>query len=198
MTVDRTLKEVEDLMVSVARLTLGIPETDDSAIRIPYGAGSATGNAPMHSPAESVCYVYVTPTDDGYGRHHHITYINGAENDDSMTEVDEYTEEYAVIFSLYGQDAYDRARKLRDGIYGVKVKEFLWGKHIHPKTEIPQIVQAHDIINTQWVKRCDVTVTFYAYVCIERANAIGNIEKIVITLKTQRDTYQIEVDGKEQ
>ena len=193
MTLDRTLVEVEDLMVSVARLTLGIPETDDSAIRIPYGAGSKTGKAPAHNPAQSVCYIYVAPTDDGYGRQHHITYENGADADnDDMTEADDYTEVYSVIFSFYGQDAYDRARKLRDGIYGVAVKEFLWGKHIHPKTEIPQLAQTHEIINTIWVKRCDVSATFYAHVRIERENAIRNIENVRLTIITPTKTLSID------
>ena len=189
MMIFKTLREVEDLMVSVARLALELPETDHGAVRIPYGAASATGGAPAHNPQNSVCYIYVTPTDDGYGQQHHLSYVNGAEVDDDMTEVDEYTEEYAVIFSFYGQDAYDRVRLLRDRMYGVAVKEFLWGKHIHPKMEIPQIVQAHEIFNTQWVKRCDVTVTFYAYTRIERESEIGNIDKVNITFKTNTKTF---------
>jgi hypothetical protein len=42
--------------------------------------------------------VSVNPTDDGYGKAHHIRYENGS-TDTLLTEVDEYTEEYAVIFS---------------------------------------------------------------------------------------------------
>jgi hypothetical protein len=183
MTIDRTLNEVEDLMVSLVRLTLGIPDTDQSGIRLAYGASSETGGAPMHNPQTGVCYVYVDPTDDGYGQQHHITYKNGEDVEGDMTEVDEYTEEYAVTFSLYGHDAYDRARVLRDGLYGIAVKEFLWGKHIHPKMGIPAIVQAHEILNTFWVERCDVTVTFYAYVRIERENAVKDIEEVSVTLK---------------
>jgi hypothetical protein len=188
MTVNKTYTEVEDLMVSLARLTLGIDETDGNAVRIPYGANSATGSAPTHNPNNSVCYVHVTPTDDGYGQQHHLTYQDGANDEDDMTEVDDYTEEYAVIFTLYGQDAYDRARLLRDGIYGVAVKEFLWRKHIHPKTGIPPIVQTHEVINTQWILRCDVTVTFYSHIRIERENELGSIEKVGITFKTPKIT----------
>ena len=196
MTIDRTLNEVEDLMVSLVRLVLGIPDTDHGGIRIAYGATSKTGSAPAHNPTESVCYVYVNPTDDGYGQQHQITYINGENVLDAdgnkvldadgnpvtheMTEVDEYTEEYAVNFSLYGKDAYDRGRTLRDGIYGVEVKEFLWGKKIHPKVGLPALVQTHELINTFWVKRCDVNVVFYAKVRIERENAVKNIEHVSI------------------
>jgi hypothetical protein len=184
MTIDRAHTEVEDLMKSLARFVLGIPNTDNNSVRIPYGASSATGSAPTHTPTNSVCYVYVNPIDDSYGQQHHLSYKDGANHDDDMTEVDDYTEEYAVIFSFYGQDAYDRARLLRDGIYGVAVKEFLWRKYIHPKTGIPPIVQTHELVNTQWVVRCDVTVTFYAHIRVERENEIGSIEKIGITFKT--------------
>jgi hypothetical protein len=185
MTIDRTLREFEDLMVSMARLVLGIPETEHSAIRIAYGANSKTGSAPVHNPTDCILYVYVNPTDDGYGKQHHLTYKNGAEVAGDMTEVDEYTEEYAVTFSFYGSDAYDRARALRDGVYGVAVKEFLWGKHVYPKMGIPQLVQAHDVINTFWVKRVDVTVTFYAFVRIERENAIKDIEQVSVAFKPE-------------
>jgi hypothetical protein len=97
--------------------------------------------------------------------------------------VDEYTEEYSVTFSFYSKDAYDLARKLRDGIYGVKVKEFLWGKHIYPKPGIPELVQTHETINTIWVKRCDLNVVFYAKVRIEREKEVKNIEHVNITFK---------------
>jgi hypothetical protein len=182
MTIDRTLVEVEDLMVALARLTLNMSD-DDPGVRMAYGANSKTGSAPMHEPENSMIYVYVSPTDDGYGQQHHLSYLNGKEVEGEMTEVDEYTEEYAVIFSLYGQDSYDRARALRDGIYGVAVKEFLWGKHIHPKVGLPALVQTHEIINTLWVNRCDVNVVFYAKVRIEREQAILNIEHVNVTFK---------------
>lgn len=186
MTIDRTLAEVEDLMVAIARLTLGVPEDDHSGIRIAYGANSKTGSAPMHDPQDSVCYVYVNPTDDGYGKQHHISYINGA--DGYMDEVDEYTEEYAVTFSLYSGDSYDRARALRDGIYGAAVKELLWGKHIHPKMGIPPLVQTHENMNTIWVKRCDIIVTFYAKVRVERESAVKNIEHVNINIQKGKFT----------
>ena len=183
MTILKTLREVEDLMTALARLVLGIFDADGGAVRIPYGAGSATGSAPAHNPKDSVCYVYVSPTDDGYGQQHHLSYADGGDGED-LTEIDEYTEEYAVIFSFYGQDSYDRARSLRDGMYGVAVKEFLRGKDIYPKTGIPPIVVTHEVINTQWVKRCDLTVTFYSYVRIEREDAVGSIEEVRVSLKT--------------
>ena len=109
--------------------------------------------------------------------------------DSGMTEVDEYTEEYAVIFSCYGHDAYDRARLIRDGIYGIAVKEFLSQKHIHPKTGITPVVQTHEIINAEWVKRCDVTVTFYAFVRIERENAANSIEKANVVIKPDKKLF---------
>lgn len=188
MTVDRTHREVEDLMKSVARLLLGIPATDNTTVRIPYGATSKTGSAPAHKPENSVCYVHVAPTDDGYAQQHQISYKNGATNDDGMTEVDEYTEEYAVIFSCYGQDSHDRARLIRDGLFGMEVKRMLGAQRVHFKPTVPPIVQTHETMSTQWVKRCDVAATFYAYVCIERKNVVQPIEQVSITLKLPNKT----------
>ena len=189
MTFQKTQREIEDLMKSVARLLLNLPITDNTTVRIPYGATSKTGSAPAHNPQSSVCYIYVSPTDDGYGRQHHIRYINGASNDDGMTEADEYTEEYAVIFSCYGPDSYDRARLIRDGLYGIAVKNLLGAEKIYLKAGLPPLVQTHEIVNTQWVKRCDVTATFYAYVRIERENAVQPIEHVTITLQTPSKSF---------
>lgn len=176
-------------MVSVARLTLGLPDTDNKTIRIPYGANSPTGSAPTHNPTNSICYIYVTPTDDGYGQQHYLQYKNGATIDSDMTEVDEYTEEYAVIFSCYGADAFDWARLIRDGLYGNIVKRFLGTEKLYLKAGIPPIVPAREIINTQWVMRCDVTATFYSYVRIERENTMPPIEHVNITFKIQNKSF---------
>ena len=81
-----------------------------------------------------------------------------------------------MIFSCYGKDGYDNARLIRDGIYGIAVKELLHREKVYPKTGIPPLVQTHEVINTMWVRRCDVTVTFYTYVHVERENAVNWIE----------------------
>jgi hypothetical protein len=184
VTVNLTQREVEDMMMDVARLLLGIDDTDNASVRIPYGASSETGSAAAHSPEKSVCYVHVEPTDDGYGVQHHKSYQNGATESDGMTEVDEYTEEYAVIFSCYGPDSYDRARLIRDGLFSLEVKRMLGARRVYFKPSTPPLAQTHDVINTQWVKRCDLTATFYAYVRIERENAVQNIEQVNITIAT--------------
>ncbi len=184
MIIKLTQREVEDLMMDVARLLLGVPATDNTSVRIPYGASSKTGSAATHSPEKSVCYVHVEPTDDGYGVQHHISYENGATESDGMTEVDEYTEEYAVIFSCYGPDGYDRARTIRDGLFTLEIKRLLGARRVHFKVAVPPLAQTYEIMNTQWVKRCDLTATFYAYVRTERENAVQPIEQVNITIGT--------------
>lgn len=182
MTVKLTQREFEDLMMTVARLLLGVGPADETSVRIPYGASSKTGSAAAHSPEKSVCYVHVEPTDDGYGTKHHIRYQNGATESDGMTEVDEYTEEYAVIFSCYGPDSYDRARLIRDGLFTQEAKRILSEMRVYVKTNLSPLAQTHDLMNTQWVKRCDLTATFYAYVRIEREGAVEPIEQVNISL----------------
>lgn len=169
---------MEDIFLEVTREILGIPE-DNSTVRLAYGASSQTGSAPMHDPKSSVCYVTVNPTNDGYGNQHHIRY-DSAEGRDLLTEVDEYTEEYSVIFSCYGTDSYDKARKIRDGLYGEKSKKFLCDYKIYFVVGSPQLISAREIIDTRWVERCDLTATFYSTVHVEREDTVGSIDEVNI------------------
>jgi len=183
-----TMLEIENLMLDAARLILNVPD-DNSTVRLLYGAGSETGSAPAHKPEDNVCYVSVNPTDDGYGKQHHIHYENGADGD-LLTEVDEYTEEYAVTFSCYGEASYEQARQLRDGLYGEAAKRLFHGRNVHFVVGSPQLIQARDVVNTSWVRRCDFTAVFYAYVRMERPNAVNWIESIDIRLKTSNGTLE--------
>lgn len=134
----------------------------------------------MHDTRSSVCYVTVTSTNDGYGNQHHIRY-ESAEGSDLLTEVDEYTEEYSVIFSCYGTDAHDKARKIRDGLYGEKSRKFLRGYKIYFVVGSPQLIPAREIIDTRWVERCDLTAAFYSTVRVERADTVGRIDEVNIS-----------------
>lgn len=167
--------------MEAARKILEIPN-DNSTVRLAYGAGSQTGSAPMHNPKKSVCYVTVNPTNDGYGNQHHISY-EPTEASELLTEIDEYTEEYSVIFSCYGADAYDKARKIRDGFIGVKCKTFLHESKIHLKSGSAQLAPARELIDTMWVERCDLTLEFYSYARAETPQAVGIIEKVNLNLK---------------
>lgn len=175
------MAQAEDLMLDAVRQILNIPD-DNVTVRLAFGAGSTTGSAPAHDISQTVCYVAVNPTDDGYGKQHHIRYENGAE-DELMTEVDEYTEEYAVIFSCYGGEAYEQARTIRDGLYSDANKRFLHRQKVHLVVGTPQLIQTREVINSSWVRRCDFTAVFYAYTRIERPNAVDWFESVDIRFK---------------
>nr|DAY78846.1 MAG TPA: hypothetical protein [Caudoviricetes sp.] len=170
-----TLRQAEDIFLEVTREILGI-SNDNSTVRLAYGAGSTTGSAPMHDTRSSVCYVTVNPTNDGYGNQHHICY-ESTEESELLTEVDEYTEEYSVIFSCYGIDSYDKARKIRDGLYGENSKKLLRNHKIYLVVGSPQLIPAREIIDTRWIERCDLTATFYSTVRVERADTVGRIDE---------------------
>lgn len=171
---------MEDIFLEATREILEIPE-DNSTVRLAYGAGSKTGSAPMHDTKSSVCYVTVNPTNDGYGNQHHIHY-DSAEESDLLTEVDEYTEEYSAAFSCYGDDSYEMARKIRDGLYGEKCKSFLRGYKIYFVVGSSRIIPTRELINTRWVDRYDLTAEFYSSVRVERADAVGRIDKVTVNL----------------
>ncbi|MFV0240195.1 MAG: LIC_12616 family protein [Lacrimispora sphenoides] len=180
-----TMTEVEDLMLNAVRLILNIPD-DNKTVRLAYGADSKTGSAPMHDPKDMVCYVMVNPTDDGYGKQHHIHYEEG-DKGDLLAEVDEYTEEYAVIVSCYGDESHELSRKIRDGLYGEAAKRLFHSKKFHFVVGTPQLIQTRDIVNSSWVRRCDFTANFYAYVRVERPNSVNWIENVNIQLKTSNE-----------
>lgn len=177
-----TFEQVEDIIMEAARQTLGIPD-DNSVVRLAYGARSPTGSAPKHNTRKSAVYITVSPTDDGYGQQHHISY-DSAEGAEMLTEVDEYTEEYAVSFSCYGTDAYENARKLRDNLYSENSRKYFRQYKLYFKVGSPQLVPTRELVDTVWVKRCDFTAVFYAPVRIERANAVGWYESVDIKLNT--------------
>lgn len=177
-----TMEQVEDIMLEAARQILGIPD-DNSTVRLAYGARSPTGSAPMHDVKKNVVYITVNLTDDGYGKQHHISYEN-AEGADKLVEVDEYTEEYSVAFSCYGTEAAENARKLRDSLYSEKNKEYFSRYNLHFTVGSTQLAAAREIIDTIWVTRCDFTVMFYAYVRVERADAVDWYENVDIKFKT--------------
>lgn len=180
-----TLTQVEDIMLETARLALEIPD-DNSTVRLAYGAGSATGSAPMHDVKQSVVYVTVNPTDDGYGKQHHLSY-DRPEGAEMLTEVDEYTEEYAVIFSCYGNAAYEYARKIRDSLYGEVSRKYLKKHKIYFKVGSAQLTPARELFETRWVNRCDVTVEFYATARVERAGAVGWVDRVEINTMTRKE-----------
>lgn len=175
-----TLRQVEDIFLEAAREILEIPE-DNSTVRLAYGADSKTGSAPNHNVTGNVCYVIISPVNDGYENQHHIGY-DSAEGSDLLTEVDEYTEEYSVLFSCYGADSYEMARKIRDGLYGEKCKSLLRGYKIYFVVGSPRLISASEMINTRWVDRCDLTAEFYSSVRVERADAVGRIDKVAVNL----------------
>jgi hypothetical protein len=170
------MKQVENLMLDAARLTLGMPD-DDWRVRLAYGAGSSSGSAPAHDYTQSVCYVTVNPYDDGYGKAHHIRYENGGPAN-LLTEVDEYTEEYAAIFSCYGKAAYEFGRSIRDGLYGAAAKRLFHKQKFHLVPGTPQLIQTRELFNSNWVNRCDFTAVFYSYARIERPNAMDWYERV--------------------
>lgn len=176
-----TMAQVEDIMLETARMALNIPD-DNSTVRLAYGAGSATGSAPKHNIKRSVVYVTVNPTDDGYGQQHHLSY-DRPDGEEMLTEADEYTEEYAVIFSCYGKDAFEYARKIRDSLYGEVNRKHLKKNKIYFKAGSAQLIPAREIFETQWVNRCDVTVEFYATTRVERADTVGWVESVEVNLK---------------
>ena len=151
MQIRLTMKQVEDLMLDAARLILNMPN-DNWRVRLAYGAGSTSGSAPTHDYTQNVCYVTVNPYDDGYGKPHHIHYDNG-EPDTLLTEVDEYTEEYAVIFSCYGDAAYEFGRTIRDGLYGAAAKRLFHPHKFHLVPGTPQLIQTREVLNSNWVNR---------------------------------------------
>lgn len=174
-----TLKEIEDIFLEMTRLILGIPN-DNATVRLDYGGGSPTGSSPAHNPKKSTCYLSVSLADDGYCKQKHIHY-EAQEDSDKLMQVMEFTEQYAVTFSYYGADSFDKARKIVAGLHGEENKAFLHSYDIH-LLNCGNIVPARELIDTSWVSRSDFTAVFTTAARFEKPDAVNGVTEVAINL----------------
>jgi len=178
--IQKSVTEMEDMLAEVVCMIWGInKETINGRIRVIWGSNVDTKSmsSPNLKTTEDICYIHVMPEDDAYNRQRHIQFVHlGGEN---MAAVDEHTDVHNILFVNYGNNAYDCARKIRNGLYRDDIRRFLRINRFPLVTDTPAIRRVPELVNGNWVNRVDVSAKFNQYVRL--ITEIGTIEQVGVT-----------------
>ena len=182
----KSVSEIEDIFREVACLIFDIDsEQNHKRIRFPWGSQiDATGkptSAPDWGREEDVCFIYALPTDDMYNRQRNRRYIHrGGRN---LVLVDEHTDVHEMLFVNYGPNAYDFARKIRNGLFLDDVRRLLRQNNFALVTDIPAPRRIPELVNAEWWNRVDVSARFNEHVRVE--GSVSTIAQIPILTSFQ-------------
>jgi len=175
--IQKSISEIEDMLAEVLCMIWKIDKDNISGrIRAVWGSNidEASMSAPNLKTTEDVCYIQVTPEDDAYNRQRHIRYVHtGGRN---MISVDEHTDVHTVLFVNYGTNAYDYARRIRDGLFRDDIRRFLRLNHFPLVLNVPAPRRVPELVNGNWVNRVDVSATFNQYVRL--VGSVGTIRQV--------------------
>jgi hypothetical protein len=163
--ITKTANEIEDFFRLLVCTILQLdPEKNHSRIRFPWGSNLAFGipDAPDWDRMEDVCFIYALPYDDPYNkqRNRRNIYIEGPD----MIQLDEHTNVHNMLFVNYGPNAYEDARKIRDGMFRNPIRRLLRRNHFALVTDIAAPRRVPELYNNEWWNRVDVNVIFNEFV----------------------------------
>ena len=185
--IQKSIKEIEDMFIQAACMILGIDKDNiNGRIRIAWGSNvdAEIMSAPKPAGAKDVCYIQITPEDDAYNRQRHIKYVHLG--GDGMTWVDEHTDVHNVLFINYGLNAFDCARRIRNGLHRDDIRRFLRLSFFHLVTDTPAPRRVPELENGSWANRADASAKFNQYVRL--TGTIGTIEQIGVAPVTEGDS----------
>ena len=182
----KSIEEIEDIFrLVVLKIFKLDPEAKENQqrVRFPWGSNLGKPNndiAPLLKKIKDVCVITIIPREDLYNRQRHRRYEDRGERD--LTLIEEHTDVHEVTFCNYGENAYECARKIRDGLFDLEIRRFLKQNHFALVTDVPAMRRVPEYFNSQWWNRCDVTVVFNEFVRLE--NEVKTIESINVQVKT--------------
>lgn len=164
----KSIEDLENIFRKAVLKILKINEDTQGRVRFPWGSSFSNdnGSVPIWKRNEDVCMIYALPQDGSYNRQRDISYIPSNE-DGFVIRVDEHTDIHYVVFSNYGNNAYECARAIRDGFYKEEIKEYLQLNNIYLVPDVPAIKRVPELINGQWWNRADFSAVFNEYVRLE-------------------------------
>jgi hypothetical protein len=176
----KSVVEIEEMFRQLVCGILGV-DVENSGGRIRFSWGSNVDKMPMSAPNlktdEDVCFIQLLPEDNAYNRQRDIRYVyTGGEN---MLAVDEHTDVHSVLFVNYGVNAYESARKIRNGLHQNDVRRFFRLNNFALITDVPAIRRVPELVNSNWVNRVDVYAEFNQFVRL--IGSIRTIEQIGVT-----------------
>ena len=174
--------EIEDMFREVVCLILGLdPESNHKRIRFPWGSEIDTlkgiSSTPDWKRDENVCFIYSRPNDDAYNRQRDTRYVHREGR--NLVAIDEHTDVHDILFVNYGPDAYDCARKIRNGLFLDEIRRLLKRNNFHLLVNVPAPRRVPELVNAEWWNRVDVNAMFNQFVRLE--SNMTTIERVRFT-----------------
>jgi len=175
-----SITQIEDMFRSIVCRLLGVDADDGGRVRFVWGSDvdRNSKSAPNLATTQDVCYIQITPQDDNFNRLRTIRYIDMGGVD--LTAIDEHTDVHSVLFINYGTNAYDNARRIRNGLYSNDVRRTLRLNNFALVTDAPAIRRVPEIVNANWINRVDVSATFNQFVRL--VGVMETIERVGVDI----------------
>ena len=176
----KTVTEIEDMFRELVCKILGLDvEKSNSRVRFPWGSNvdAISMSAPNLKTDKDVCHIQLLPENDDYNRQRSIRFVY--ESGEDMLAVDEHTDVHSVLFINYGANAYECARKIRNGLFQNEIRRFFRQNNFALITDVPAIRRVPELVNANWVNRVDVFAKFNQFVRL--VGSMSTIEQIGVT-----------------
>jgi hypothetical protein len=181
-----TLKQMEDLFQPVIVSILGwdvLSPSLENNVRIAW----MRSGAPAIDINENYVYLRVMEVDNSYNRQREYQLSN--EGDDLVSKVG-YTRVISLNCVLYGENSFDNAQIVRDGMFSKSVRDTLGEQFIFLIPDIVAPKRIPEPFQGQWWERCDVEFRFNELIIRETAvNAVGSVEVEVNRENGDVDTF---------
>jgi hypothetical protein len=198
-----TLQQINMVFQPLICGMLGVPSPQDtSLVRVMY----PTQGAPfIDGPGDDVCFFRCMPREDPYTRIRDrfnwgpqgwgdnlfgLEPYGGALNGNpALTEQWNYTNAWAVHFTLYGPNSYDRARAIRSAFYQDYFTNLLAQSNLFPVSDFPEPIRVpEENGNGQWFERVDMEFEVYEFVTETIARQTVVSEEVILETDTSGTT----------
>lgn len=160
----QTRTDLEDNVWNVVAHCLKIdPEApaSQSRIRISWPVDSESGGQPDWKRSEDVCFIrIVDDSSDQYGTLLDISHRYNSE-EDSQTEVVDYTRVHTVFLVFYGPRSYDDAESVRIALFRETARRMLRTNGLYPVSGVKRATRIPELFNGAWWDRADLKFTMY-------------------------------------
>jgi len=172
-----TLQQIEGIVQPLVCGMLGIGDSvNTSLVRVKY----PVQGQPYQQITDDICYITCLPREDPYTRIRdkfnwgpngwgdeqfgQEPYGGTLSGDPALTEQWNYTNAWAIHFTFYGPNSYDRARAVRSAFYQDYFTAQFALSQLFPVSDYPTLVRVPEEINGQWIERVDFDVECYEFV----------------------------------
>lgn len=147
-----TQTQLENLFQSLTSTILNT--TDPSVVRISW----PTDGSPSWSINQDICFVQVTPVDNGYNQQMMTDYsvLDANTANANLT----YTAGVRVSWTLYGPSASDNADVIRYSLFTDSTTSTLMASNVALVTDVPMPIRSPELFNGEWWNRASLYANF--------------------------------------